>query len=105
MFSKLNILTIIEYLLNEIDELTPNEEIYEKYCEELYKISKLNFNLTYTSFRQKFIMKITSMKKNEIIEFCRKEEFIIEIKKVGGEYGLEKKEIIPRKICEKISEN
>ena len=82
MFMNLNILTIIEYLIAEIDKLTPMEKIYETYCEELYKISKLNFNLTYTTFRQKFIMKITSMRKSEIIEFCEKESFIIEIKKI-----------------------
>ena len=82
MFNNLNILTIIEYLIAEIDKLTPMEKIYETYCEELYKISKLNFNLTYTTFRQKFIMKITSMRKSEIIEFCEKESFIIEIKKI-----------------------
>ena len=82
MFKNLNILTIIEYLIAEIDKLTPMEKIYETYCEELYKISKLNFNLTYTTFRQKFIMKITSMRKSEIIEFCEKESFIIEIKKI-----------------------
>ena len=82
MFKNLNILTLIEYLLVEIDKLTPVEEIYEKYCEELYKISKLNFNLTYTTFRQKFIMKITSMRKSEIIEFCEREGFVIEIKKI-----------------------
>ncbi len=82
MFYNLTVLTLIEYLLVEIDKLTPVEEIYEKYCEELYKISKLNFNLTYTTFRQKFIMKITSMRKSEIIEFCEKEGFIIEIKKI-----------------------
>lgn len=82
MFMNLNILTIIEYLIAEIDKLTPMEKIYETYCEELYKISELNFNLTYTTFRQKFIMKITSMRKSEIIEFCEKESFIIEIKKI-----------------------
>lgn len=82
MFYNLNVLTLIEYLLVEIDKLTPVEEIYEKYCEELYKISKLNFNLTYTTFRQKFIMKITSMRKSEIIEFCEREGFVIEIKKI-----------------------
>lgn len=87
MFKNLNILTMIEYLLVEIDKLTPVEEIYEKYCEELYKISKLNFNLTYTTFRQKFIMKITSMRKSEIIEFCRREGFIIEIKKIEKVLG------------------
>lgn len=86
----LNILTIIEYLIAEIDKLTPMEKIYEIYCEELYKISKLNFNLTYTTFRQKFIMKITSMRKSEIIEFCEKESFIIEIKKI--------EEVLNRKI-------
>tara|TARA_Y100001958_G_C21145205_1_gene482778 strand:- start:604 stop:897 length:294 start_codon:yes stop_codon:yes gene_type:complete len=90
MFKNLNLLTLIEYLLVEIDKLTPMEKIYETYCEELYKISKLNFNLTYTTFRQKFIMKITSMRKSEIIEFCEKEGFVIEIKKI--------EEVLKRKI-------
>ena len=75
MFSKINKVTIIEYLINEIDCLTPVEQIYEEYCDKLYKISNLNFNLTYTSFKQKFIMKITSMEKKDIIRFCDEEGF------------------------------
>ena len=67
---------MIEYLIKEIDCLIPNEEIYEKYCNKLYEISKLNYNLTYTTFRQKFIMKITSMKKTDILIFCKEECFI-----------------------------
>lgn len=87
MFDKLTIIIIIEYLLKEIDCLTPVEEIYEKYCDELYKIEELNYNLTYTTFRQKFIMKITSMKKAQILEFCNNEGFTVSIdlvKKVLG---------------------
>ena len=76
MFSKINKVTIIEYLINEIDCLTPIEKIYEKYCDKLYEISKLNFNLTYTSFKQKFIMKITSMEKKDILTFCKEEGFV-----------------------------
>ena len=76
MFEKINIITMIEYLINEIDCLLPNEEIYEKYCNKLYEISNLNYNLTYTTFRQKFIMKITSMKKKDILVFCKEESFI-----------------------------
>ena len=79
MFSKINKVTIIEYLINEIDCLTPVEKIYEKYCDKLYEISNLNFNLTYTSFKQKFIMKITSMEKKDILTFCRDEGFIVSI--------------------------
>ena len=87
MFDKLTIIVIIEYLLKEIDCLTPVEEIYERYCDDLYKISELNFNLTYTTFRQKFIMKITSMKKKDVITFCKNEGFmggIDLVKKVLG---------------------
>ena len=79
MFEKITKIIIIEYLLKEIDCLTPSEEIYEKYCEDLYKISELNFKLTYSTFRQKFIMKITSMKKEDIVEFCKNGEFIVNI--------------------------
>ena len=39
MFSKINKVTIIEYLINEIDCLTLIEQIYEEYCDKLYKIS------------------------------------------------------------------
>jgi len=87
MFNKLTVIVIIEYLLKEIDCLIPVEKIYESYCDDLYKISKLNFNLTYTTFKQKFIMKITSMKKEDIITFCNNEGFMGSIdlvKKVLG---------------------
>lgn len=75
MFGKINKVVIIEYLIKEIDCLTPLEEIYETYCDKLYEISQLNFNLTYTSYKQKFIMKITSMEKKDIIRFCDEEGF------------------------------
>ena len=39
----------------------------------------LNFNLTYSSFKQKFIMKITSMEKKDILTFCRDEGFVVSI--------------------------
>ena len=64
MFSKINKVTIIEYLINEIDCLTPIEKIYEEYCDKLYEISKLNFNLTYTSFKQKFIIRYMKIYKS-----------------------------------------
>ena len=76
MFSKITKVVIIEYLIKEIDCLTPIEEVYEAYCNKLYEISDLNFNLTYTSFKQKFIMKITSMEKKDILTFCREEGFV-----------------------------
>tara|TARA_B110000114_G_C14969216_1_gene347675 strand:- start:218 stop:511 length:294 start_codon:yes stop_codon:yes gene_type:complete len=76
MFAKITKVVLIEYLIKEIDCLMPVEEIYETYCNKLYEISDLNFNLTYTSFRQKFIMKITSMKKNDILTFCKEEVFM-----------------------------
>ena len=76
MFSKITKVVIIEYLIKEIDCLTPIEEVYEAYCNKLYEISDLNFNLTYTSFKQKFIMKITSMQKKDILTFCKEEGFI-----------------------------
>ena len=79
MFNSLTKVTIIEYLINEIDCLIPVEDVYEKYCNVLYKISDLNFNLTYTSYKQKFIMKITSMTKKDILEFCKKEGFVVSI--------------------------
>jgi hypothetical protein len=79
MFEKINIITMIEYLIKEIDCLTPIEEIYEKYCNKLYEISKLNYNLTYTTYRQKFIMKITSMQKKDIVIFCKEEGFLCSI--------------------------
>jgi len=82
MFEKINIITMIEYLIKEIDCLTPIEEIYEKYCNKLYEISKLNYNLTYTTFKQKFIMKITSMQKKDIITFCKDEGFLCSIELV-----------------------
>lgn len=75
MFRKINKVVIIEYLIKEIDYLEPVEEIYENYCDKLYEISHLNFNLTYTSFKQKFIMKITSMEKKDILRFCDEESF------------------------------
>ena len=76
MFSKITKVVIIEYLIKEIDCLTPIEEVYEAYCNKLYEISDLNFNLTYTSFKQKFIMKITSMQKKDILTFCKEEGFV-----------------------------
>jgi len=82
MFEKINKITMIEYLIKEIDCLTPNEEIYEKYSNKLYEISKLNYNLTYTTFKQKFIMKITSMQKKDIITFCKDEGFLCSIELV-----------------------
>jgi len=75
MFGKINKVVIIEYLIKEIDCLTPVEQIYEEYCDKLYEISQLNFNLTYTSYKQKFIMKITSMEKKDILIFCDEEGF------------------------------
>jgi hypothetical protein len=82
MFGKINKIVIIEYLISEIDCLTPVEEIYEDYCSKLYEISRLNFNLTYTSYKQKFIMKITSMEKKDIITFCKEEGFLCDIELV-----------------------
>ena len=82
MFDRLTKVIIIEYLLKEIDCLKPVEEIYEEYCDELYKISNLSYNLTYTSYKQKFIMKITGMSKNEILKFCQKEGFVVSIQLV-----------------------
>lgn len=76
MFSKITKVVIIEYLIKEIDCLIPIEEVYEAYCNKLYEISDLNFNLTYTSFKQKFIMKITSMQKKDILTFCKEEGFV-----------------------------
>tara|TARA_B100001250_G_scaffold383673_1_gene377818 strand:+ start:2986 stop:3282 length:297 start_codon:yes stop_codon:yes gene_type:complete len=87
MFGKINKIIIIEYLLKEIDCLTPVEEIYEKYCSDLYNISELNFNLTYSTFRQKFIMKITSMEKEHIVEFCKNEGFIVSIQLIEKVLG------------------
>ena len=79
MFNNLSKVVIIEYLVNEINCLTPLEEVYEKYCDELYKISDLNYNLTCTSYKYKFIMKITSMEKKDILKFCKNEGFIVSI--------------------------
>ena len=76
MFSKINKVTIIEYLINEIDCLTPIEKIYEEYCNKLCEIS--NWVLIYTSFKQKFIMKITSMEKKDILN-TGDEGFVVSI--------------------------
>lgn len=72
--NNLNKVILIEYLVSEIDQLE-GEHIYESYCDDLYRISDLNFNLTYSTFKQKFIMKITSMTKADIIKFMHQEKF------------------------------
>lgn len=70
----LNKIVLIEYLISEIDQLE-GKNIYESYCDDLYKISDLNYNLTYSTFKQKFIIKITSMTKSDIIKFMHQEKF------------------------------
>ena len=37
---------IIEYLINEIDNCEPKEEVYKSYCSDLYKISNLDIFIT-----------------------------------------------------------
>jgi sporulation protein YlmC with PRC-barrel domain len=73
---------IIEYLINEIDNCEPKEEVYKSYCSDLYKISNLDIKLDYSSYKQLFIMKITSMSKKDIITFCKNELFIIPVTNV-----------------------
>ena len=73
---------IIEYLINEIDQCEPKEDIYKCYCDDLYRIVDLDIQLTFSSYKEKFIMKITSMKKNDIMKFCENELFIININKI-----------------------
>ena len=75
-------IVIIEYLINEIDLCEPNEKIYEIYGDELYKISDLDIKLNYYTFKERFIMKITSMRKVDILKFCENEYFIIDLSKV-----------------------
>ena len=72
-------MTIIEYLINEIDCLTPVEQIYEEYCDKLYKISNLNFNLTYTSFKTKIYNENNINGKKYILTFRRDEGFVVSI--------------------------
>ena len=73
---------IIEYLVNEIDLCVPKEDVYKSYGDDLYKIANLDIELQYNSYRERFIMKITSMNKKDILYFCKKELFIIDIYKV-----------------------
>lgn len=73
---------IIEYLVNEIDLCVPKEDVYKSYGDDLYKIADLDIELQYNSYRERFIMKITSMNKRDILYFCKKELFIIDINKV-----------------------
>ena len=73
---------IIEYLVNEIDLCVPKEDVYKSYGDDLYKIADLDIELQYNSYRERFIMKITSMNKRDILHFCKKELFIIDIYKV-----------------------
>jgi len=73
---------IIEYLVNEIDLCDPKEDVYKSYGDDLYKIADLDIELQYNSYRERFIMKITSMNKRDILHFCKKELFIIDIYKV-----------------------
>lgn len=79
---KLNKAIIIEYLINEIDNCEPKEEVYKSYCKDLYKISNLDIKLDYSSYKQLFIMKITSMSKKDIMIFCENELFIIPINQI-----------------------
>ena len=73
---------IIEYLINEINLCEPNEDIYKSYGDELYNIVDLDIDLNYNSYKEKFIMKITSMQKTDILKFCENELFIIDIDKI-----------------------
>ena len=82
-------IVIIEYLIKEIDLCEPMEDIYKAYGDELYKIKDLDIKLEYNSFKERFIMKITSMEKSDILKFCEKELFIIDLDKV--EYVLKRK--------------
>ena len=89
MFEELKKSLIIEYLLNEIDLCEPLEEVYKNYCDDLYKISDLDVKLDCDSYKKTFIMKSTSMTKSDILKFCEKELFIIDLDKV--EYVLKRK--------------
>ena len=73
---------IIEYLINEIDLCEPKEEVYKSYSDDLYKIVDLDIKLEYRSYKERFIMKITSMEKKDILKFCENELFIIDLDKV-----------------------
>lgn len=75
-------IVIIEYLINEIDLCEPKEEIYKSYGDDLYKIVDLDIKLEYRSYKERFIMKITSMEKKDILKFCENELFIIDLDKV-----------------------
>lgn len=78
---------IIEYLINEIDQCEPKEEIYKTYSDDLYKIVDLDIQLTYSSYKERFIMKITSMSKKDIMKFCEKELFVININLIEDVLG------------------
>ena len=98
-------IVIIEYLINEIDLCEPNEEIYKIYGDELYKISDLDIKLNFYSYKERFIMKITSMRKVDILKFCEKEYFIIDLHKVESVLKRElKKNDFDIKIYEEDSE-
>lgn len=86
---------IIEYLIKEIDLCEPLDEVYNTYFNTLFKYDKLDVTQEYTniakylsecrenfSCKEKFILKITSMDKKKIIDFCINEYFLIEIKKI-----------------------
>ena len=75
-------IVIIEYLINEIDLCEPKEEVYKSYGDDLYKIVDLDIKLEYRSYKERFIMKITSMEKKDILKFCENELFIIDLDKV-----------------------
>ena len=90
MFNKLKKKVIIEYLIKEIDKLEPKENIYKEYINNLLKICNIEFINTESLLnkREEFISLVHIIKKKNILDFCRKESFIIEIELV--EYILDR---------------
>ena len=90
MFNELKKKVIIEYLIKEIDNLEPKESIYKEYINNLLKICNIEFINIESSLnkREEFISLLNIIKKKDILDFCRKELFIIEIELV--EYILDR---------------
>ena len=88
IFNRIKKEILIDYLIREIDCLSPVELIYKQYCDELIKISKINYDDNIIStFREKFIILLNMMEKKDILDFCDQEYFTIDIEFVEDVLG------------------